>query len=275
MAAYCEAVLLPASTPYMTEIIPHLPPLKSNMKILDVGSGPGTAVRSLMTLAEESLSDGRPEFTAVDIVPDMIANLEAYAAQKGWSENVHGVVADASDMNMLRDDEFDVVIMLLALFDLKDPAAGTRELYRVLKPGGTAVVVTWRDSGLNRYLGRTKAILRTGNTQPLGDADVEKYAPFNYCIWPQQDKTTDAVEKGGFRRDRMEIWKHDQVWSLGPTMETFVSTLSDNFWLGILQAEFSDEGKEKAREALRSSIIEHDEEQKGLDMNVWICTAKK
>jgi ubiquinone/menaquinone biosynthesis C-methylase UbiE len=50
------------------------------------------------------------------------------------------VVADAQNMGFLRDRSFDLVVSYLNQCDLPDFEANTRDVFRVLKPGGRFVI---------------------------------------------------------------------------------------------------------------------------------------
>lgn len=101
-------------------------------RVLDVAAGPGTL----------SLAAARAgaRVCAIDFSPRMLAELGARAEREG----VSGIDARIGDATALpyRDGEFDAVFSMFALNLVADRAAAFRELFRVTRAGGRAVVGT-------------------------------------------------------------------------------------------------------------------------------------
>ncbi len=120
----------------------------------DLGIGDGLLT---MMLAEIATS-----VTAVDHSPEMLAQLEQRARQKGL-ENIAGVQAPIDDLP-IPDDSFDVVVLSLALHHAESPARALGEACRVLAPGGKLLVIDllahgedWvREKLQHRHLGFTE-----------------------------------------------------------------------------------------------------------------------
>jgi phosphatidylethanolamine/phosphatidyl-N-methylethanolamine N-methyltransferase len=96
--------------------------------ILILGAGTGLDLPYLQ---------GYKNLTAIDITPGMITKLQERAKKLG-------IPVDARVMNGQQLDfaakSFDAVILHLILAVIPDPVACIKEVERVLKPGGTAVV---------------------------------------------------------------------------------------------------------------------------------------
>jgi ubiquinone/menaquinone biosynthesis C-methylase UbiE len=101
--------------------------------VVDVAAGPGT-----LTFA---VAPRVAQVTATDFSPGMIAELTARAT-RDRVDNVEGAVMDAQSLD-LADRSFDVAFCLFAFMFFPDRAVAFRELLRVLRPGGRAVVATW------------------------------------------------------------------------------------------------------------------------------------
>lgn len=101
--------------------------------VLDVAAGPGT----LALLAAPAVR----RVSALDFSPGMIAQLWRETATLGL-DNVDAVVGDGQDLPYA-DATFDAAFSMFGLIFFPDPARGLRELRRVLRPGGRAVIGAW------------------------------------------------------------------------------------------------------------------------------------
>jgi ubiquinone/menaquinone biosynthesis C-methylase UbiE len=100
----------------------------SNETVLEVGFGPGTAVRRLSALAAH--------VAGVDASREMVAQAEARnaaAVKNGRVELRHGSVDDLP----FTGDAFHKAMAINSMQIWPDAVAGLREMWRVLKSGGT------------------------------------------------------------------------------------------------------------------------------------------
>jgi len=109
-----------------------LAPTHAGARVLDVAAGPGT----LTLLAAEA---GR-SVSAIDFSPEMVKNLKRRLNGAQLGADVR--VGDGQELPW-GDAEFDAVFSMFGLMFFPDRARGFRELFRTLKPGGTAVVSSW------------------------------------------------------------------------------------------------------------------------------------
>lgn len=112
-----------------------LPALRSGMRLLDVGCGPGTITVNLARLLEPGRVVG------VDTSADVIEVARSAAGESGLG-NLTFEIGDAYALPFA-DSSFDVVHAHQVLQHLTDPVAALRELRRVARPGGLVAV---RDS---------------------------------------------------------------------------------------------------------------------------------
>ncbi|WP_067468157.1 class I SAM-dependent methyltransferase [Nocardia amamiensis] len=114
-------------------------------QVVDVAAGPGT----LSMLAAEQVA----VVEAIDFSEPMIGRLAKDAAAAGLT-NIRAQVGDGQDLPF-ESDRFDAGFSMFGLMFFPERARGFAELFRVLRPGGTAVVSSWApvaDSPLMRMM---------------------------------------------------------------------------------------------------------------------------
>ena len=103
----------------------------ADARVLEVGCGPG---HLSIKLAERGL-----EVTGVDLDPAMIERAVANATGAGNDRHPSFFVGDAAALPF-PDASYDVVVSTFSVHHWDDPAAGLREIGRVLRPGGRALI---------------------------------------------------------------------------------------------------------------------------------------
>ena len=112
-------------------LVPHL---RADLRVLDVGSGPGTITVDLA----ERVAPG--EVTGLDAAADVVVKAAALAAERG-AGNVRFAVGDAYALEAA-DGSYDLVHAHQVLQHLGRPVDALREFRRVLAPNG---IVAARD----------------------------------------------------------------------------------------------------------------------------------
>jgi len=110
--------------------------IKPGEKVLETSCGTG-----LVTFRAAGQADPGGEVVATDLSGTMIELAEDLADQQGI-DNITFQRMDAEQLD-LEDNQFDKAICSLGLMYFPFPVEGLREMYRVLKPGGKAVVAIW------------------------------------------------------------------------------------------------------------------------------------
>ena len=109
--------------------------LQPGEDVIDVACGTG-----LVTLpAAASVSPGG-RVLGTDMSPRMVEDLGRLVAARGIT-NVEVSCGDAEQLDI--DRTFDVALCSLGLMYVVDPPAAIRQLHRVVRPGGRAVVSVW------------------------------------------------------------------------------------------------------------------------------------
>ncbi|HOB76118.1 MAG TPA: methyltransferase domain-containing protein [Phycisphaerae bacterium] len=103
--------------------------LRPGEKVLIVGAGTG--------LDLDYLPSGT-DITAIDLTPAMLARLRRRAERLGLAVNAR--ILDGHTLDF-PDNSFDAAILHLILAVIPDPVRCVREVARVLRPGGRAVIM--------------------------------------------------------------------------------------------------------------------------------------
>ncbi len=112
--------------------------VRSGERLLDVATGPGTVALAA--------AQAGARVSAIDFSPQMIAELRARFERQGVAE-IDARVGDATALPY-EEGAFDVAVSMFALNLIADRSAAFREIHRVLRRGGRAVVGTpgsWRN----------------------------------------------------------------------------------------------------------------------------------
>ncbi len=110
--------------------------VKSGESILDIAAGTG-----LITFRLAELLGSEGKILATDISDEMVKIGKELTLSKGIS-NVAFERMDAENLN-IEDSTFDLVTCALGIMYFPDPDISLAEMFRVLKPGGKAVVAIW------------------------------------------------------------------------------------------------------------------------------------
>jgi len=108
--------------------------ITEGLKVLDLGSGDGTTALPAARLGADVLG--------VDIASNLVAAGNE-RAQRASLTNLRFQEGDASDLNELDDDSFDLVISIFGAMFAPRPFDVAKELVRVTRPGGRIVMGNW------------------------------------------------------------------------------------------------------------------------------------
>jgi SAM-dependent methyltransferase len=111
----------------------ELAELGAGSVVIDVATGPGTLALSIAERVKR--------VDAVDFAPAMLEQLRRAIAERGVT-NVHVSIGDGQALEF-GDSRYDAAFSMFGLMFFPDRLRGFRELMRVVKPGGVAVVSSW------------------------------------------------------------------------------------------------------------------------------------
>lgn len=108
--------------------------IRPGMKILDLGCGDGTTALPAAQLGADVLG--------VDIAANLVAAGNARARVAGLG-NLRFEEGDASHLDALEDDRFDLVVSIFGAMFAPRPFDVAKEMVRVARPGGRIVMGNW------------------------------------------------------------------------------------------------------------------------------------
>ena len=110
-------------------------PFANRLRILDLATGTGDVLLAL-------LADRNSENYVVgaDISMSMLRGARA-KIRRAHKESQSGLVAAAAEALSFASDQFDLVTVAFGVRNFSDRAAGLGEMFRVLKPGGRALIL--------------------------------------------------------------------------------------------------------------------------------------
>lgn len=112
--------------------ISRLSPIKGK-KVLEIGCGNGTQVMYI----NEKYAPG--EITGIDLQPNNIEIAKSEAKRKGC-KNVVFHIDDAQELANIESASMDYVVNIESAFHYPDKKAFLKEVFRVLKPGGSFLI---------------------------------------------------------------------------------------------------------------------------------------
>jgi ubiquinone/menaquinone biosynthesis C-methylase UbiE len=185
-------------------------PLTPGTTLLDVACGPGPVARQ----AARALGPtGR--VIASDVSAPMLAVL---AAKPAGSDAAPITCVECSAMALeVASDSVDVVVCQQGLQFFPDRDAAVREMARVLRHDGTAVVATWAaEVPLGLFGPMTETMAGTGLAEPFPRA----FDPTSFQLTAQE--MSGLLERGGFGDVTLETVTVDATW---PNADAATTTL--------------------------------------------------
>lgn len=124
---------------------------------------------------------------------------------RGISGNISYALANAESLPFA-DSEFDAVTIAFGLRNVTDKEAALREMHRVLRPGGKALILEFsqvQDERLKKiYDGYSFGVLPVIGKLVAGDADSYRYLAESIRKHPPQEELAAMMRSAGFEKVR-------------------------------------------------------------------------
>ncbi|KAE9367870.1 S-adenosyl-L-methionine-dependent methyltransferase, partial [Stipitochalara longipes BDJ] len=240
------------------------PPITPTSYILDNACGPGIVSEQIKLLHPDA------RILAADVAPGMINEVKHAVATNGWS-NMSTEILDIRDLKTLEDGTFSHVIMNLGMPVPGDLASGpkiVKEMFRVLKIGGVAVVSTWADRVWLSAFHNSALAIRPNETP---DSFMTLAPELLRASWLVRQ-----LEEGGFGNN-IEVKP-----CVTYTTATSLEELTGNMMLakGMFFSRFTEEEIERVEPILREELgrlrtFERWEGGVRVGMKAWIGVGRK
>jgi len=170
-------------------------------RALDVGTGTGDFALALLARAPRSAT-----VTGVDISPGMLQIAGRRAAKAGLGPRYERLIASVESLPFA-DGVFDVAMAGFVIRNVGDIPLGLREMRRVLRPGGRAVILdlhTPRNPTVRR-LYRSYSFISPRLAAALGgDPEAYRYLPRSIEAFYDPEALATLLRNAGFTHVRFE-----------------------------------------------------------------------
>jgi demethylmenaquinone methyltransferase/2-methoxy-6-polyprenyl-1,4-benzoquinol methylase len=170
-------------------------------RALDVGTGTGDFALALL-----ARSPGSATVTGVDISSGMLQIAERRAARAGVGARYDRLIASVESLPFA-GGVFDVAMAGFVIRNVGDIPVGLREMRRVLRPGGRAVILDLHtpSNPTVRRLYRTYSFISPRLAAALGsDPEAYRYLPRSIEAFYDPEALATLVRNAGFTRVRFE-----------------------------------------------------------------------
>jgi SAM-dependent methyltransferase len=199
--------------------------ITDGLKVLDLGSGDGTTALPEAQLGADVLG--------VDIASNLVAAGNARAGALGLT-NLSFQEGDATNLNGLDDESFDLVVTIFGAMFAPKPFDVAKEMVRVTKPGGRIVMGNWipKDPTLVAQILR----ISSSYSPPPPEGFVSP------MTWGVEDEVTERFEAAGIPKDGISFERDTYTFNhpgppselvaafrtyYGPTMNAFEAAAAD------------------------------------------------
>ena len=247
----------PLMRDFALESIRSVPPITSTSVVHDNACGPG--IVSGQIIDQYKPGEALPKMYATDFSKAMIRVLHKHS----WADKITTEVMDARDLKF-PDEKFSHSFTNFALMALskEDAVKATRQLYRTLVPGGTAVVTTWKELG---YM----VVFHDAQKSVKPDAEL-KPGPLP-AEWMTEGMLRDVLHEGGFK----DLQIHTKRESMDSAAWVESLELMMAMVVNHVTAGWTEDEKKAYNESLKRQCEKEKQNPRSCDMVAFIAVAKK
>lgn len=263
-AASYEQRTLECSREVAQHLIFAAPQIAPGSRVLDNACGTGIVTKELL----KTYSDVR--IYAVDFSDSMLDVVQPMLQQNGLADRVTAAKMNGIDLQF-QDGIFDVSFTNFAIFFFPDPSKGAKELYRTLKPGGTACLTAWQYFGWLPVLHEIQKTVKP---------DDPPFAIPMLAKWHERETMVETLKAGGFLSSKIRT-SLQEVMYLGDNLEELAGSLTglmEPMMKGIWDLE--DQGGIRGAllrvfEAQGDRLLVRKDGKVGLKLVAWLALATK
>lgn len=251
----------------------HLPSLLTSFPavggtVLENACGTGAATQEFLEVYPSA------EVSAADVVPPMVQSFKAIiAADPALAAQVKDLRIENGETLTYAENSFDAVLTNFGIFFFPNPVAGAKQIYRTLKPGGTALVTLWKTFGVKRILWEVQERVKPASLL----TELPLMEP-----WCDPKRLEKVLTDGGFGSIEFSVVK-EGMW--GKNKVDFVTVLRDcvigELW-GYGCKEL-DGGRIEKPAPVTSQVVDEmqdkscitDGEKVGCMMEAWVAVCTK
>jgi len=166
-------------------------------QLLDVATGTGD-------FAFEAIRILNPEHvTGVDISEGMLAVAREKIAKRGLQDQIHVVLGDSEGLPF-HDSTFDAVTVAFGVRNFENLEQGLRDIHRVLKPGGKAVILEFSNPKAfpvkQLYHWYSRTLMPFFGRLFSKDKSAYSYLPESVVQFPDGERFTSILHQVGFSK---------------------------------------------------------------------------
>lgn len=245
-------------------IVSIAPPINAESLVLDNCCGTGAVTSELIV----QKADAVPFIYAIDKSPAMMTITRSLIAKSGLGERILSEVMDSEELKFT-DNSIDLSITNFGIFFCADPVRGAQEIYRTLKPGGTAFVTCWKYLAYKPILYLVQDIIQPEKRMVMQMIED----------WSHKEKLQETMSKGGF--STLKMMSKDIVVvrrDMEELMENLVLHLEDlvrGQWSENEKSQIAKVTSKVVNDQRETFIIDLGDGKVGLPMCAWIVEATK
>lgn len=232
-----DTVLVPALfKPWANRLIKENKPWSGNY-VLDLACGTGVVTKEL---AQNVIPEGK--VIALDINTQMLDLAKSKCTE--WANHIEFIEGSADKLD-ISDNSMDKVICQQGFQFFPNKKEVSNEIYRILKPGGKAIISTWCPVSECEIFG---AICETLELLELDGISQMMRIPFDFMT---QDELLKSFDGLGFSKIKISKQKQ-KLYLLGGLAETITFAYSTP--IGPSLASLSDKRQEEFKELFNNRI---------------------